>query len=708
MLRDQRPSRYPAPAALVFSLLLIAAAWLVSVACDFCDPGQSPLSGVGPNVYWYFVDSIAACPAGDSLLINDVNHHHPRELRIEAWYDDINCNPKAGVPPESLWVTWSTATGNAVINDQGTAGTKIYADDTTDVCGHTRFTIPSLSGCGKIAVTFRVSGKNIGTKNVVVRSVDENASGRVTMDDWFGTCDVNYDGVLNSYDYNDVVKPHSDPAHWHRNALFGTPVRRTNANVTGFNHLGGDHCWSPTGKMLALSIFDENIACTINLLPSDPAVGNVPTRFTNPGGSHDYSPNWSPIGTPIYWNRDDLAMMYKGVFGYTTDTTTHTITINSPLSVMEEMSLSPDASTLAFHGYTTGGFRLFTVAVTGGTPVQVTADTAADDHSPQWSPDGKTLVFYRTCCGGAKRLYEVPATGVLASPRLVGIAGQADSPGYHPDGHVIVYALSASVPQAATLDTTVAIAPRGVVNYPEYTTQNFMLPKLSPDGTRLLMNADPPANPAGGRQLWAVRRNMNLPPTITAFAGQTLADTTVALSIYVVQGASFSVTMSATDPEGDPLTYGAYFLQTDLGMSFDPATRQFNWTPPANTVGQTFNVKFFVSTPSGGYDSFIAQFTVHQTSPQFRVQLERDIALHVVSRNPVQSSFEIGGDFARTGAHLDIYDVTGRKVASLTNVSASRISWNLTARGTRAARGMYFYRATCGGQLLSGRFVIVE
>ena len=177
----------------VFGFVLLGAVWLVAVACNFCDSGQSPLGGVGPNVYWTFVDSIAACPAGDSLLIGDTNHHHPSKLRIQVWYDDIDCNPKAGVPPESHWVTWSTASGNAVINDQGTAGTKIFADDSTDACGHTSFTIPSLSGCGKIAIALRVSNRSEGSMNAVVRTVDVDASGRVDNNDFFQTsCDVNY------------------------------------------------------------------------------------------------------------------------------------------------------------------------------------------------------------------------------------------------------------------------------------------------------------------------------------------------------------------------------------------------------------------------------------------------------------------------------------------------------------------------------------
>jgi hypothetical protein len=93
-----RPSQAVSVILLAISLsascLLIAARH--SLACDFCELGSNPFGGVGPNTYWRLVDSLAVCPAGDSVLIGDVNAHHPSKLRIEVWYDDANCNPKVG------------------------------------------------------------------------------------------------------------------------------------------------------------------------------------------------------------------------------------------------------------------------------------------------------------------------------------------------------------------------------------------------------------------------------------------------------------------------------------------------------------------------------------------------------------------------------------------------------------------------------------
>ena len=60
----------------------------------------------------------------------------------------------------------------------------------------------------------------------------------------------------------------------------------------------------------------------------------------------------------------------------------------------------------------------------------------------------------------------------------------------------------------------------------------------------------------------------------------------------VIVGQSLSFTISATDPEGDPLTYSASGLPT--GATFDTATRTFSWTPGYGQTG-SYNVSFAVS-----------------------------------------------------------------------------------------------------------------
>ena len=78
--------------------------------------------------------------------------------------------------------------------------------------------------------------------------------------------------------------------------------------------------------------------------------------------------------------------------------------------------------------------------------------------------------------------------------------------------------------------------------------------------------------------------SVNRPPVLTAIGSKTIN-----------VGTNLSFTLSATDPDGDDLTYSA----TDLpsGATFNAATRMFTWTP-GNTQAGSYNVNFSVSDGS--------------------------------------------------------------------------------------------------------------
>jgi hypothetical protein len=247
-----------------------------------------------------------------------------------------------------------------------------------------------------------------------------------------------------------------------------------------------------------------------------------------------------------------------------------------------------------------------------------------------------------------------------------------------------------------------------VVNYPEYTNLYYAEQKISPNGTRLALRAVPPGHPTENPQAWAVRSNMSLPPQFSAFGGQSFADTTTAIPISVLEGYNWSGTLTASDPESDPVTYAAAGPDLVLGMSFSAASGQFSWTPPTGHASETFNVKFSVFTPSGGTDSFIAQFTVHHPSAPM-VARGFTQGAQMVSPNPVRERFEILGEFGSSGARLEIFDVRGRRVARVASNSPGRLSWDLRSDvGLRVSPGVYLYRASAAGGETHGKIVITR
>jgi hypothetical protein len=75
--------------------------------------------------------------------------------------------------------------------------------------------------------------------------------------------------------------------------------------------------------------------------------------------------------------------------------------------------------------------------------------------------------------------------------------------------------------------------------------------------------------------------NVNRAPVLAAIGNKS-----------VNEGATLTFTISATDPDGNPITYSASNLPS--GATFTPSTRTFSWTPGFNQAGSYSNVLFTV------------------------------------------------------------------------------------------------------------------
>jgi hypothetical protein len=247
-------------------------------------------------------------------------------------------------------------------------------------------------------------------------------------------------------------------------------------------------------------------------------------------------------------------------------------------------------------------------------------------------------------------------------------------------------------------------------NYPGFVT-SFLYPVQSPDGTRLaLVSQDPDVAGALSGQVFAARRNMSLPPAITQVGGQSVHDTTATVSFNVIVGQSLTFQVSATEPESDALSYHASFLR--LGMTFDAPTRTFTWSNVPGPASETYNVKLWTTTPSGGTDAIIARITTLSMGPSALRQAD-DADLDTGPRSGVPRAVGAGFAIVTPGvgseAHLSIFDITGRRVAVIRGRGGEELVWEGTnERGAAVQPGVYLYRVIVGPHREGGRWVVLR
>ncbi len=737
-MRSKRPPRL-VHAVFLFALLAMANPGSVAGECPFCIESFAGGGLGGPNVRWSASDSVAACPAGDSVVVNHPSHPHPSRLRIGVEYFDSDCNPRVGVPPDSIWVTYTTSNGNVVVSDKRA---QVFADDSTDGCGVARLTIPSLSGCGVLTVDLFVAGVHQGGRAIVVRTADTNADGRVTSADAGSPCDLNYDGVSGSADAS-LLLVHTD--HWRRNALHGTLVRRTNycetcPPGTPGSRGGSEIFWSPSGRFVSHTqfILQGGLSrCKVFIVPSDPKDGNALTQFSfEPYSDHDYDPSWSPRNDFIAWDRRDKQIIRKRV-PWSGDPTEFVVTTSDnplcgPYRGDAQPAISPNGEWVVFsrcNGVPSGGWSIWKIPINGGTAIQLTPTVANASFYASWSADGQTIFFQRqdeNMFGDTRwTLWKVPAAGGAAQQVFVppgSPLSDAVQPATSPDdkilmmGHGVRDDLVRNV-ITHTLDPTL-ISPtvqKVVPNYPdpkfaELGDSPLLSPRLSPDGTRTAL---------GSKQIWAGRRNMNLPPAFVSVTSsgegtRTVADTaaTMNFGFSCVFGTVNTITVSAADPEGDALTYLADFLIS--GMIWNPATRTLTYLTGANCPQGTFYVRFRVTTASGGTDALIAAITFPfnplgsgGAGPSSAGEEREGVA--VTPTGPP-------GAFAITAPHmpgvtarLTIFDLAGRRVATVRGRAGQPLVWERRDHaGLPVPTGVYLYRLEAGPHRQEGKFLVIR
>lgn len=214
---------------------------------------------------------------------------------------------------------------------------------------------------------------------------------------------------------------------------------------------------------------------------------------------------------------------------------------------------------------------------------------------------------------------------------------------------------------------------------------------------------------------------INLPPVVIAPA-----------LVLVAQGATITFTVTASDPDGEPiqsLTMKLNRFPKNSGATFTPSPDKksgvFSWTVRSTVKKTTYGVTFTATNSLSGSRKtsikVVAPTVIAgavgpaKTGAEEETELEGDEVTGVVelSRgfpNPSRGAVEFALDLPRESrVEWAVYDVQGRTVRSESRAFAAgraTLRWDgLDAAGHRAPTGVYLVRARVGAATLTRRVV---
>jgi len=278
---------------------------------------------------------------------------------------------------------------------------------------------------GALVATAFVSGSGAAQQTVA----SNKFSARDVFDlEWVTDPQISPDGkrVIFGRTGYDIMKDGQRTALWIANSD-GSDVRALLAP----ERRAGSPRWSPDGgRILFVSTVDGNSELVVRWMDSGQEARL--TKLADSPGTLGWSPDgkWIAFTMFVPAEQKPPANMIAPPEG---------ANWGPPLKYIESLNYRADGE-----GYTRSGHRhIFIIPADGGTPKQLT-DGAFDDGAPEWTPDGRAIVFAANRTMGGEynpqesEIYEVALAGG-AIKQLTHRAGPDISPAVSPDGKLIAY-----------------------------------------------------------------------------------------------------------------------------------------------------------------------------------------------------------------------------------------------------------------------------
>ncbi len=320
------------------------------------------------------------------------------------------------------------------------------------------------------------------------------------------------------------------------------------------------------------------------------SASNLPTgaTFAPATGTFSWTPGYNQAGT------------YPNVLFTVTDNGTPPLSASEAITItVGNVNRAPILNSIGPKSVNEGDTLTFTIAATDPDGDSLTYEASNLPTGAQF--DKATMTFtwkptYSQAGSYQNIIFSVTDGSAIASEAITITVGNANRPP--------------------------VLNPIGTKNINEGQLLEFMVTAQDPDNDTLLFSAgnlptDAGFNPATQKFSWTPNfgqaGNYTVTFTVTDNGSPALSDyETITITVghvnrppvldaignkTVKEGETLTFSISATDPDQDPLTYSASNLPT--GATFDTSTRVFTWTPGYNQADNYTNVRF-AATDSGG------------------------------------------------------------------------------------------------------------
>ncbi|MCX7915377.1 MAG: putative Ig domain-containing protein, partial [Verrucomicrobiae bacterium] len=236
--------------------------------------------------------------------------------------------------------------------------------------------------------------------------------------------------------------------------------------------------------------------------------------------------------------------------------------------------------------------QLLTFTISGSDPDGDTLTYSASGlpHGAIFDPATKTFTWTPgyTQAGTYNVTFTVSDGSLSASTTItitvnnVNRAPMITSPGNRTvsEGQTLTFTVSGGDPDGDTVTFSASGLPTGATF--DAGARTFMwTPSYTQAGTYSVTFTVSDGSLSASTTITITVNNINRAPTITSPGNRTVS-----------VGTNLTLTVSGSDPDGDPLTYSASGLPASA--TFNPSTRVFSWTPTAGQAG-THSVTFTVS-----------------------------------------------------------------------------------------------------------------